>query len=383
MVSTDARRQRDLALVPGDIASGKYTGEVTGDYHSASGILNVYSNAMAIEGSWRGVIVKEDAALVDARYDFCGYWDEGELTVEVGERRFDVRSYDLVQNIFSRNSGILESAAMKDKGVVIFGCGSVGSLVALELARSGVGHFALVDNDVIEYHNICRHQCGVRDVGEYKVDAVKQRILEINPLAHVDAFAALAEYVPKDKLDDWLGEKKYVAVGCADNREADVYVNSLCVYYEASFLSIGFWERAFAGELFYWLPNSDMPCYECALGNGVLSQRSSASRRLYTMQEDLMEVHFEPGIAVDIDFVTTIGAKLLLDIINIGSDEYTARLLPSFQQYTLACNTNNPAIGGEMAEIFSYPLQVTTSLKVDFLPKCSCHSDKESGDELD
>lgn len=80
----------------------------------------------------------------------------------------------MFQNIFSRNTGILESEIMRSKCVFILECGSVGSLIALELARAGVGKFVLVDNDVLEYHNICRHQCSISDVGEYKVNVLKK-----------------------------------------------------------------------------------------------------------------------------------------------------------------------------------------------------------------
>ena len=364
--------------MPNDLFGQHYVGEVKGIYHTTSGILNVLSPAMAtgelFHTSIGAILPDEDARTRQAAdYEFTGCWQEDGLHFYYGDESLSTHVYDLVQNLFSRNSGLLESDVMSGYGAAIFGCGSVGSLVALELARSGVGNFALVDNDVLEYHNICRHQCGVSEVGEYKVDALRRRILDINPLANVETCATLAEYLPKEAFDRWFGENKFVAVGCADNREADVYISSLCVDYGSPFLSIGFWERAFAGEIFYWLPNKNMPCYKCALGDGSLSQRGSVSRRLYTTQEDVADVHFEPGIAVDIDFVTNIGVKILLDIINLDNDAYTARLLPTLQQYTLACNTNNPDIGGEMAEIFSYPLQVTTSLKVDFVDGCSCH----------
>lgn len=80
---------------------------------------------------------------------------------------------------------------------------------------------------------------------------------------------------------------------------------------------------------------------------------------------------FEPGISVDINFITSIGIKLAIDILNSTNPDYVPRLLNNLQQYTLVCNTSNPKIGGEMVEIFSYPLQVTTSLVVDFGSKCS------------
>ena len=114
-----------------------------------------------------------------------------------------------------------------------------------------------------------------------------------------------------------------------------------------------------------------MPCYECALGDGGnISTRAEANHHVYSNQEDTEGIKFEPGISVDINFVTSIGIKLILDILNASNDGYIPRLLNDLTQYTLACNTSDPKIGGEMVEIFSYPLQVTTSLRVGFSKKC-------------
>lgn len=215
--------------------------------------------------------------------------------------------------------------------------------MALELARTGIGKFVLVDNDILEYHNLCRHQCSISEVGEYKVDALKRRILEINPSAEVEPIVSTVEMLDRPVFDTFCLKEQTVLIGCADNRSADVYANSISVMYGIPFLSIGFWERAFAGEIFYYLPRKNMPCYKCALGDGnLMSQRTSTNRRLYTNEEDLSKVNFEPGISVDINFVTTIGIKLLLDIFNLDNDEYTPRLLSTLTQYTLVCNTNNP-----------------------------------------
>ena len=57
---------------------------------------------------------------------------------------------------------------------------------------------------------------------------------------------------------------------------------------------------------------------------------------------------------------------MILDLLNRDNAQFTQRLIHNLTQYTLICNTNNPKIGGEMAEIFSYPLQVTTSIEVEY-----------------
>ena len=97
------------------------------------------------------------------------------------------------------------------------------------------------------------------------------------------------------------------------------------------------------------------------------------NHHVYSNQVDIEKLKFEPGISVDINFITCIGIKLALDILNVTNATYIPRLLNDLQQYTLVCNTSNPQIGGEMVEIFSYPLQVTTSLKVNFGANCKDH----------
>ena len=53
----------------------------------------------------------------------------------------------------------------------------------------------------------------------------------------------------------------------------------------------------------------------------------------------------------DIGFVTLVGVKFALDLLNLESEAYTPRVLNDYTPYTLICNTNRPEIGGENAEI--------------------------------
>lgn len=340
-----------------------------GRHFPDTGVYNVFPSTVDGQGSLLGVVLAEGEELPqDADAGKLYALPQGDsLTFYLGSKEIKTESYGLYQDIFSRNSGILETDTMSKKHVVILGCGSVGSLVALELARAGVGSFFLSDADVLEYHNLCRHQCGIEDVGDYKVNAVKRRILQINPMAEVVTNNVIIQNAPKDALDAFCENATTLFIGCADNRVADVHADRIASYYGASFLSIGFWERAFAGELFYHIPGRGMPCYRCALGTGSdLSSRAEANHHVYTTQEDLEAVNFEPGISVDINYITTIGIKLAIDILCESDDGYRPRLLGHLSQYTLACNTADPKIGGEMVSIFSYPLQVTTSLVIGF-----------------
>lgn len=344
-------------------------GNLYGRYYKDTEIINIFPYELWERGDLLGEVLCEGK---NPTSGFCGIKKGTQVEFFYDGELLKVESYELYQSIFSRNKGILETPIMNSKRVVILGCGSVGSLVAMELARAGVGNFILADPDTMEYHNICRHQCGIEDVGDLKVNTLSRKLRNINPTVKIETFDGIIQNIPKEMLDRFCVPGETIFVGCADNRTADVYSNRISIYYGAAFLSIGFWERAFAGEIFYHIPNKNMPCYECALGTGGnLSARAEANHHVYSNQEHIEGMKFEPGISVDINFITSIGIKLILDILNEGTEGYKPRLLNNLEQYTLVCNTSNPEIGGEMVEIFSYPLQVTTSLKVGFGKQCS------------
>ena len=72
------------------------------------------------------------------------------------------------------------------KRVGIVGLGSLGSKIAASLARTGVGHFVLVDDDILHAGNLERHDADWRDVGLHKADIAARRLWLIAPGIHCD-----------------------------------------------------------------------------------------------------------------------------------------------------------------------------------------------------
>lgn len=297
-----------------------------------------------------------------------GFWKDDKLhlvsTKEVRECKFS--TYALKLDIFSRNTGILESDIMLQKGALIMGCGSVGSLIALELAKAGVGRFMLVDSDIFGYHNICRHQCGIYDVGRHKTDALKDRVLMINPYAKIITETKYIQEVSESDLQSFCNHDT-IMIACADNQEGDLFANKIAKQYGMPFVTLGCWNRAFAGDIFYCLPEGMHDYADFVKAVGIDTSRVEQNRRFYTDEEDLKKVTFEPGISVDIDFITVIATKLIIDLLNLDNEAYTQRLTPFLKQYTVICNTNSTKIGGERAEIFSYPLQYSRNIVVQYV----------------
>ena len=67
--------------------------------------------------------------------------------------------------------------------MAIVGCGSLGSKLAVMLARSGVGKFLLVDDDVLFAGNLVRHDLDWREIATHKVDSVARQNSVVNPSA--------------------------------------------------------------------------------------------------------------------------------------------------------------------------------------------------------
>ena len=78
---------------------------------------------------------------------------------------------------------------IKDKKIIVFGCGGVGSYVIEALARAGIENIDIVDKDIIDVTNINRQIIGtLNTIGKNKVDIEKERIMSINSNAKVNTF---------------------------------------------------------------------------------------------------------------------------------------------------------------------------------------------------
>ena len=95
-------------------------------------------------------------------------------------------------NQFSRTELLIGKQAiekLKQAKVAVFGIGGVGSYVVEGLARAGVGHFILIDKDVVDETNINRQIIATtKTIGQLKVEVAKQRILDINPNAVIETY---------------------------------------------------------------------------------------------------------------------------------------------------------------------------------------------------
>ena len=214
--------------------------------------------------------------------------------------------------------GLIESPLLKDKRVLLLGCGSMGGDVAMHLAMAGVGNLVLVDPDRVEASNLSRlRDAVIADVGRLKVDVLAERIGGKNPCCRVTK-------VPKDitkaneLMDDLLADVD-IAVVSTDNRISRIlFANALqrankpCIYTRCS-------TRAESGDCFISRPGE--ACYECLYGSvgsapeevdDFESAKKSGRLAAYCTPEEMHDFTILPGISTDISAITAFASRMTI-----------------------------------------------------------------------
>src|SRR3989304_2713780 len=115
---------------------------------------------------------------------------------------------------------------LKASSVLLVGTGGLGSPLCLYLAAAGVGQIGFVDFDQVDYSNLQRQVIfSVRDIGRPKLEAAKDRILEINPNTQVDSYET--KLSSENALDIIRGYD--LVVDGTDNFPTRYLVNDACV----------------------------------------------------------------------------------------------------------------------------------------------------------
>ena len=113
---------------------------------------------------------------------------------------------------FDRTELLLGPEALKKLAgskVILFGVGGVGGYVAEALVRSGIGKLVLVDHDKISLTNLNRQIIALHStLGRYKVDVMRERALDINPEAEIDARRCF--FLPEREEDFDFSDCDYV-----------------------------------------------------------------------------------------------------------------------------------------------------------------------------
>ncbi len=218
-----------------------------------------------------------------------------------------------------RRDGLLETNVLADRSVLCIGLGTGGAHVAVELAKCGVGRFALVDSDRLSVGNVVRHPGPLSQTGRYKVKVVRDLILEKNPDARISVHPCDVSENNADSILALIRESDVIVCG-TDNRASKLLINRLALDAGVVALYGGAFRRAYGGQVLRVRPGRSL-CHQCFIGampDAAADVEISSAEAAAAVAYSDRPVAIEPGLSLDVLPIATFLAKLALNELVVG-----------------------------------------------------------------
>jgi molybdopterin/thiamine biosynthesis adenylyltransferase len=252
---------------------------------------------------------------------------KGFIKQKNGWHNIPVNIIPVKEEIYSKFKGLVESNVLSKKTVLIIGLGSVGSVVAVELAKAGIENFILMDEDRLQISNVSHHVAGLSDVGRYKVNVVADMILNINLYARIE------------KINENFGwgtlvmgrkmiQRADIVLIFTDSKEPKLSANRICHEEKTHCIFAGCFERAYGVQVLNVNPFKTI-CYQCfcmqlpEIANDVVVSNDMAQRISYSDRP----VAVEPGLNNDLIQASMFAVKLTIQKLLKGNQATTLRSL--------------------------------------------------------
>jgi len=143
--------------------------------------------------------------------------------------------------------------------VVVIGCGALGTTIANNLARSGIGHIKLIDRDIIELNNLQRQNLfNEHDVGLPKASIAAEKLKDVNSEIKIDS---VIDDVTHKNIENLIKDVDVVLDG-TDNMLVRFLINDACVKHNIPWVYGGAIETY--GMTMNIIPNKT-PCFRCII----------------------------------------------------------------------------------------------------------------------
>jgi molybdopterin/thiamine biosynthesis adenylyltransferase len=213
--------------------------------------------------------------------------------------------------LLARGGGIL-APSIRTRRALVAGLGSVGSYVAEQLARSGLGALALVDPERVEAANLSRTAYVARDVGRRKTVALARRLRAFSPALALDLRpCALQDLAPREL--DALVSGADLVVGATDDPAAQRALDRFAYARGKPAVYVGLYARADGGEVVLTVPERTA-CFLCATRARHAAERAAGAVARAT-DYGTGRLAAEPGLGADIQHVASAAVKLALSLL--------------------------------------------------------------------
>ena len=150
---------------------------------------------------------------------------------------------------------------LSDSSIVVIGCGALGTTIANNLVRSGIGHITIVDRDIIELNNLQRQIIfNENDIGLPKASTLANKLELINSEIEIDA---IVDDVNHENIEKIINNTDIVLDG-TDNMLIRFLINDVCIKHSIPWIYGGAIETN--GMTMNIIPQKT-PCLRCLIND--------------------------------------------------------------------------------------------------------------------
>jgi hypothetical protein len=174
------------------------------------------------------------------------------------------------EETFRRVVGAFDLPHLSFCRVVVVGTGGAAGFCE-DVVRAGVHEVVLIDPDVVSATNLATQQVYRRDIGRPKVDAVADRLRDINPAVNALALQNDFEQLPEAEIESLLGLDLArppiltLLCGCTDAFFAQARVNRAGLHFGVPTLSAQVYAEGRGAEITFTYPGVTPACHRCVL----------------------------------------------------------------------------------------------------------------------
>lgn len=249
---------------------------------------------------------------------------------------FGERTSKVEEGLFARSKGLL-SDRLRNCRVLVNGAGSVGSYVAEQLVRSGIGGIVLLDPDLVDYSNLSRTNYVASDVGKLKVNALANRLLQISPSLDIELIPENLHNLSKETLSSLFATVD-ASICAVDDRRAQLLINHFAYHFKKPAVYVGIYKGARSGEVLFVEP--PLPCFDCATS----FRREITTEGERTTDYGTGQLVAEVALGIDIQAITAAAVRLGLSRLVRETDSSLATFISELGQRQYAILGIDPSV---------------------------------------
>lgn len=163
---------------------------------------------------------------------------------------------------YSRIQDSVDINLLNRSHFVIVGAGGSYSLIT-SLARTGIRKLTVIDYDTVEETNLVRQGYKQSDIGTFKVDALAQEVLSINPEVEYIGINKSFFEMTEEELDRTFKDAD-LCLFLTDSFKAQAFGNIIALRYNKPAIWAGWYAQSRTAELFFQIPEHTCACFRCA-----------------------------------------------------------------------------------------------------------------------